>query len=161
MPPAVAPTSPQVPPHWRRLASQRYSWTSSMRVPKLPFGCTKATVVPRLPGRGAWSIGGGAGGDHRGEGRGAVVDAVADVVEALAALLDRLGDRGVGAGGRGELDVGVGDLDEGLLDAVAVDDLAVVHLGAERLLVVGDGRLQVADGDGDVVDLGEQAASSS
>ena len=33
-----------------------YSWTSSMRVPKLPFGCTKATVVPRLPGRGAWSM---------------------------------------------------------------------------------------------------------
>ncbi len=28
-----------------------------MSVPKLPFGCTKATVVPRLPGRGAWSIG--------------------------------------------------------------------------------------------------------
>ncbi len=33
-----------------------HSWTSSIRVPKLPFGCTKATVVPRLPGRGALSI---------------------------------------------------------------------------------------------------------
>ena len=33
-----------------------YSWTSSMSVPKLPFGCTNATVVPRLPGRGAWSM---------------------------------------------------------------------------------------------------------
>ena len=29
-------------------------------------------------------------------------------------------------------------------------------LGAERLLVVGDGGLEVADGDGDVVDLGQQ-----
>ena len=32
------------------------SWTSSISVPKLPFGWTKATVVPRLPGRGASSI---------------------------------------------------------------------------------------------------------
>ena len=28
-----------------------------MRVPKLPFGCMNATVVPRLPGRGALSMG--------------------------------------------------------------------------------------------------------
>ena len=33
-----------------------YSWTSSMRVPKIAFGWTKATVVPRDPGRGASSI---------------------------------------------------------------------------------------------------------
>src|SRR5262249_50526807 len=31
--------------------ARRYSWTSSISVPKLPFGCMKATVVPRLPGR--------------------------------------------------------------------------------------------------------------
>jgi hypothetical protein len=30
---------------------------SSIRVPKLPLGWMKATVVPLLPGRGAWSIG--------------------------------------------------------------------------------------------------------
>ena len=30
-----------------------YSCTNSMSVPKLPFGWTNATVVPRLPGRGA------------------------------------------------------------------------------------------------------------
>ena len=35
----------------------RHSCTSSIRVPKLPFGCTNATVVPRLPGRGSVSIG--------------------------------------------------------------------------------------------------------
>ena len=40
----------------RRTVDGRHSWTSSIRVPKLPLGCTKATVVPRLPGRGAWSI---------------------------------------------------------------------------------------------------------
>ncbi len=34
-----------------------YSCTSSISVPKLPFGWMKATVVPRLPGRGALSIG--------------------------------------------------------------------------------------------------------
>src|SRR3954447_962587 len=27
-----------------------HSWTSSISVPKLPLGCTNATVVPRLPG---------------------------------------------------------------------------------------------------------------
>ena len=37
-------------------AARAHSWTSSMSVPKLPFGCTNATVVPREPGRGAWSI---------------------------------------------------------------------------------------------------------
>jgi hypothetical protein len=35
----------------------RYSCTSSIRVPKLPLGWMKATVVPLEPGRGAWSIG--------------------------------------------------------------------------------------------------------
>ena len=33
-----------------------YSSTSSIRVPNAPFGWTKATVVPREPGRGAWSM---------------------------------------------------------------------------------------------------------
>ena len=37
--------------------ARAHSWTSSISVPKLPLGWTKATVVPRLPGRGAWSIG--------------------------------------------------------------------------------------------------------
>ncbi len=34
-----------------------HSWTSSISVPKLALGWKKATVVPRLPGRGAASIG--------------------------------------------------------------------------------------------------------
>ena len=33
-----------------------YSWTSSIRVPYAVFGWTNATVVPRLPGRGASSM---------------------------------------------------------------------------------------------------------
>ena len=33
-----------------------YSWTSSIRVPNEVLGCTKATVVPRDPGRGASSM---------------------------------------------------------------------------------------------------------
>ena len=40
----------------RSPAARAHSWTSSISVPKLPFGCTNATVVPRLPGRGCWSI---------------------------------------------------------------------------------------------------------
>ena len=39
-----------------RAPSTAHSWTSSISVPKLPLGWMKATVVPRLPGRGAWSI---------------------------------------------------------------------------------------------------------
>ena len=41
--------------HSRRRCSV-YSWTNSINVPNAPFGCTNATVVPRLPGRGASSI---------------------------------------------------------------------------------------------------------
>ena len=37
-------------------AAQDGSWTSSTRVPKAPLGCTKATVVPRDPGRGFSSM---------------------------------------------------------------------------------------------------------
>ena len=33
-----------------------HSWTSSIRVPNAALGCTKATVVPRDPGRGTWSM---------------------------------------------------------------------------------------------------------
>jgi hypothetical protein len=33
-----------------------HSWTSSISVPNAPLGCTNATVVPRDPGRGAWSM---------------------------------------------------------------------------------------------------------
>ena len=38
------------------LPASRYSWTSSIRVPNADLGCKKATVVPRLPGRGTSSI---------------------------------------------------------------------------------------------------------
>ena len=74
----------------------------------------------------------GAGGLHRRERRGAVVDAVADVVQALAPLLEVLGDRRVVAGRREQLDVALGHLQQRLLDAVALDDLAVVDDRAER-----------------------------
>ena len=47
---------------------------------------------------------------------------------------------------------GVGDGDERLLDAVGLDDLSVHDLCAEGLAVPLDGRLEVADRDGDVVD---------
>ena len=133
-----------------------YSWTSSISVPNDPFGCTNATVVPREPGRGALSMGVAPASIIDLERGGAVVDPVADVVEALAALLEVLGDGGVVAGRGGELDVRVGHLHQGLLDAVGVDDLAVVDLGAERLCVVRDGGVEVVDGDGDVIDLGQQ-----
>lgn len=76
-------------------------------------------------------------------------------MQPLAPLFDRLRDRRVGASGRSELDVAVGDLDERLLDTVALDDLAVGHLSTERLAVVLDRRVEVTNGNGHMVDLGE------
>src|ERR671917_1216539 len=90
------------------------------------------------------------------EGGGAVVDPVADVVQAFALALEVLGHGRVVAGGREQLDVAVGHLQQRLLHTVGLDHLAVVDLGAERLAVVADRGLEVVDGDGDVVDLGEQ-----
>src|SRR5918997_2460179 len=92
------------------------------------------------------------------EGGGAVVDPVADVVQALALALEVLGHGRVVAGGGEQLDVAVGHLEQGLFHAVGLDHLAVVDLGAERVAVVADRGLEVVDGDGHVVDLGEQHA---
>ena len=56
--------------------------------------------------------------------------------------------------------VALGHLQQRLLDAVALHDLAMVDGGTERTLVVVDGGFEVAHGDGDVVDFGQQHASS-
>ena len=126
-----------------------------MSVPNAPFGCTNATVVPRLPGRGASSITRPPWAFTLLERRAAVVDAVPDVVEPLALVGEVLRHRRVVTRRRQELHVGVGDLEQRLLDAVALDDLTVLDRAAERVVVVGDRGLEVVDGDGDVVDLGE------
>src|SRR5437763_8066323 len=85
----------------------------------------------------------------------AVVDAVADMVDALAVAFHVLGQgRGVGVG-REELDVRVGHLDEGFLHTVALDAFPVGDFGAEHLLVPVDDSVEIADGNSDVVDLGE------
>ena len=44
--------SGRFPGRGRRRRRNRYSWTSSISVPNAALGWTKATVVPRLPGRG-------------------------------------------------------------------------------------------------------------
>ena len=62
--------------------------------------------------------------------------------------------------GRQELDVGVGHLEQRLLDPVGLDRLAVGDRGAEDLGVPGDRGVEVVDGDGHVVDLGEQRGRS-
>ena len=82
-----------------------YSWTSSIRVPKAVLGCTKATVVPREPGRGASSMTRPPWSFTACRADGAVGDPVADVVQALALALEVLGHRRVVAGRREQLDV--------------------------------------------------------
>ena len=56
--PCIADNRPARTHGWTRVApaAQDGSWTSSTRVPKAPLGCTKATVVPRDPGRGFSSM---------------------------------------------------------------------------------------------------------
>ena len=137
-----------------------YSWTNSIRVPNDPFGWTKATVVPREPGRGD-HVDGPTTGCHDGlQGLGTVVDPVADVVDAFTALDEELADRRVGSGPGGELEVGLAHPHHGLLDAILFDDLPVADLGTKGPGVVVDRRLEVVYGDGDVVDLGQQHAGS-
>ncbi len=129
-------------------------------MPKASLGCTKATVVPRLPGRGSFVDDTVAGRLHAGESLAAVSDPVADVVESFAALLQVLGDRRVVADRHEELHVRVGHLQQGLLDAVGLDDLAVTDVAAEGVAVVRDRRIEVVDRDRNVVDLRERAGSS-
>src|SRR5699024_6284269 len=68
-----------------------------------------------------------------------------------------LADGRVGPGGAGQLDVRLGDLEERLLDTLGLHRLAVGDRGAEDVPVPADGGLEVLDGDGDVVDLREEA----
>src|SRR3954451_13053248 len=81
----------------------------------------------------------------------AIVDPVTDVMQSFPTLLDGAGDRGVRSRRRGELDVTVGHLQQRFLDAVAVDDLSMIDLGAERAAVVVDRRVEISNSDGDVV----------
>ena len=126
-----------------------------MSVPKAPFGCTNATVVPRLPGRGSSSITANPSAFSRSSASAQDVDAVADVVEALAFAFEVRGHRGVVAHRREQLDIGVGDTEERLLDTVALHDLTVLDLHSVGALVVVDRGFEVVDRDRDVVDLGE------
>ena len=89
---------------------------------------------------------------------GAVVDPVPHVVDALALGGQELGHRRVVADRREQLHVRLGHLEQRLLDAVALHHLAVLDLDAVGVAVVLDRGLEVVDGDGDVVDLGEHQA---
>jgi hypothetical protein len=124
-----------------------------MSVPKLPLGWMNATVVPRLPGRGALSMAVAPAASMLSS---ATWQSVTDVVQAFATLLDGLRHRAVVSGGGEQLHVALGHLQQCLFDAVALDHFAMVDGGAERLRVVLDGGLEVLDGDGDVIDFREQ-----
>ena len=71
-------------------------------------------------------------GGHKGSQRlSAVVDPVADVVDAFTPLFQEGRDGRVGPGPRGELDVGLAHLQEGLVYPVAFHHFAVVDLGTD------------------------------
>lgn len=85
-----------------------------------------------------------------------VVDPVPDVMETLALVGEIFGDRRVIAGGREQLHVRVGNLQQRLLDTVALDDFPVLDLRAEDGTIELDRGLEIVDGDRDVIDLSEQ-----
>ena len=113
-----------------------------MSVPNAVFGWTNATVVPREPGPGLLVDDAVAFRLHRFERGRAVVDPVSDVMQPLTLVREVLGDRRVVAYRRQQLDVGVGHLEQRFLDAVLLDDLAVVDLTAVRGAVVLDRSLR-------------------
>src|SRR5687767_8634431 len=69
------------------------------------------------------------------QGSGAIGYAITDVVKALTALFEVLGHGRVGPRRREELDERVGDSNQRLLDAVALDHFAMLDLGAEHCAV--------------------------
>src|SRR5688500_15014035 len=86
-----------------------------------------------------------------------VVDSEADVMNALAALLDELRDRGVGAGWLEELQVRVADGEEGRLYLLRLDGLDVLDAQSQRL--VDACRIERFHGDSDVIELGHSPES--
>ncbi len=81
-----------------------------------------------------------------------VGDLEGDVVHARPALGEELADRRVGAERGEELDPAFADSKRCCLDTLVGDGLAMLELGTEEPFVGLDGRVQVGDGDTDVVD---------
>jgi hypothetical protein len=93
----------------------------------------------------------------RRKGLGTIVDPVTDMMNAgTTAVGEPLCDSRIIAGGSEKLNVAFGDLEKGLFDAIALDNLAVIDDCAEGLAVVVDGGTEIRYGNGDVIDLGEK-----
>ena len=111
--------------------------------------------------RGAWSIGVAPAAIIAAQRRGAVVDPVADVVQALAALLERLGDRRVVAGRPRSAGCSCRRPSAGPpRHRRSRRSRGGATVAPNASLVVVDGGLEVVDGDGHVVDLGQQHGDS-
>ena len=86
------------------------------------------------------------------ERRGHVAHLVGDVVHPLAALGEEAADGRVLLERRQELDPALAQAHRRRLDPLVVDPLAVLEPAAEQPLVRPDGRIEVLDGDADVMD---------
>lgn len=98
--------------------------------------------------------------DHLRQRRGTIIDAVPDVVKPFTPLLDGLVDGRVLVGICRQLDVAVAHLHERFLDTVAVDHLSMGDFGTECPGVEVDRRFEVANSDGNVVDVGDDHPDS-
>ena len=98
---------------------------------------------------------------QRGERGVDVGHAVGDVVQPRAAAGQEAAHGRVRREWPQELDVPVADLEQHGLDALLVDDLAVLERQPVGLLVQRDRRVEVGDGDADVIDPLEHGRESS
>src|SRR6266516_4077463 len=87
-----------------------------------------------------------------------VPHAVPDVVHALAATIEELPNRGVGTERPQDLDIRRSDPEQDLVDPLILDPLPMDRLDTERPAILIHGRIEVADGDPDVIDLQEDGA---
>lgn len=89
-----------------------------------------------------------------------VGDGVGNMVHTLAARTDELADRRIPAERLQQLNMGASDGNHRLLNSLALDDLSMNRLHPVLAPVLGQGRVQIANGDPDMVDIDEEHAGN-
>src|SRR6185503_13090345 len=125
------------------------------------LGVEERDLQPEEPGPGLRVDQAGALGAQAGELGRDVVDLEGDVVHARAALRDEPADRRVRAEWAQELDPARAGVKRRRLDALRLERLPILEAGAEESLVDEEGRVEVGDGDPDVVDPAHRHAAQA
>ncbi len=87
-----------------------------------------------------------------------VIDPVGDVVQSRSPAVEELPHRRVGSERAQQLHVAVADIEQHGLDALLTDRLAVDQRHPQAVAIERDRRLEIIDGDADVVDGAQHGA---